>query len=211
MRGTFRAHYELEPDSLFYSSHNMPRRLETWSDIARVEHKKQKLIILAIGAAIVLLGLWFFYDEITDRCEARDARENWVRIPCELQSVDVENVTNWRLHKGGHHRPRQASNSEIIISYRYTYDGCDYQGERYSVPDETGMSEVFRKKSDAIRSKQNHFCYVNPANPQESAYTILPNRESWGDWYYAVAFGLLGLVWTSVYLWRLHKERAATS
>ena len=187
----------------------MARQLDTWDDIQRAGSGRKRLLALVVGIAVILVGLWMFYDIATDRAEAREARTNWRQVPCELVTVGTEQVSHGaeRGRKGRHRNGH--SSSRIVIAYRYAYEGRDYTGDRYSVPDQTDPTAECKTRAQSIRQQARHSCYVNPEAPSESAYCLAPAREveDGRNWLIPSIVCLAGLLGMLVTLWHLRPAR----
>ncbi len=176
---------------------DMGKHLETWSDIVKAEKRTKSRIALVVGSVLLIIGLGLFGTRALDRLTAHEARENWVRVPCQIESVEVDEEFHFFVRKGGNHsrRGHHSPEGNIIIRYTYTYGGTDYEGDRYCVPTQSSLLEKCRQRASAIESKQEHYCYVNPAEPDESAYTIVPaGQEDWRVWLLPAALCICGLI-----------------
>ncbi len=140
---------------------NMNDKPMSWSALKRV--KSNKIITIVGWGLCLLFGLFLLGKSIYDKAEAEDACANWVETPCELVSVDVETTEK----TSGKRRKHTRSVSEIVISYRYTYQGRELRGDRYSVPDQSGEPAVYRELARSIKNSKKHHCYVNPKSQSD--------------------------------------------
>ena len=101
---------------------------------------------------------------ISDANRMRD----WVEVPATIDDVDYRRQT-------------PDGNSRITASYRYTYDGVDYQGSRVDVANSEEVFGRFQQRlagelTKHAEDKTPVAAYVNPAQPDEA---VLDRRFLW--------------------------------
>ncbi len=112
---------------------------------------------------------------------------SWVETPCTIVSSEVKT-----------HHDDEGETYSIYIVYNYTFDGRQYQSERYDFA--MGSSSGYKGKKRIVDQHppgSQHVCYVDPNNPKEAVI----NRSFRGEFLIGlfplifVAVGGIGMMW----------------
>lgn len=137
------------------------------------------LMFLA-GAIGVLAGIW--YIAMVDRPREDAQREQWLRVPAQLEVCYVNH--------GSPRGKRGVGSHTVHARYSYVVDGQLYHSEdlgTYHHEEEQMLQSCSGYSYDAPAKKtpEGLTCFVNPENPQEAKLFLAP---SWVPmWVYPLA------------------------
>lgn len=115
---------------------------------------------IKFGAGFALFGLGFFCLMMGSALVHMVQARWWVQVPCIILSSGV------KAHPGD---DGGSGTYSIEISYRYSFDGQEYVGDRYhfmwgSTAGESGKQQIVRR----YRPDSQAMCWVDPSEPARS-------------------------------------------
>lgn len=152
-------------------------------------------LMFFLGGIGALAAVWYF--AMVDRPQEEVRREQWLRVPAQLETCFVKHTSG-----GGRHNP---SRRTVHATYSYIVDGQRYESAdlgSYHHEQEMMLQACsgFSYNGPATKSPEGLTCFVNPENPQEAKLFLEPSGVPlWGYLLAALlsigafAFGSVGI------------------
>lgn len=115
------------------------------------------LIFFAVGIGLCSFG-------IANYIKIERAAGTWIEVPCEIISAEVESHRS-----SGGRRSGSKTTYRPEITFRYARDGKMFTGDDVSLGPGFSHNDYASAKQELNRLKKRKCCWVNPANPEESA------------------------------------------
>ena len=118
--------------------------------------------LVAFLSIFIIAGLTLFIAFTVRPAVQVMLASDWVETPCTILTSEVEE------HSGD-----DGSTYRIAITYRYTFDGESYSGDRY---DFTGAATGGRKQKERVVAEYppgaERSCFVDPGAPEDSVLVV---------------------------------------
>lgn len=126
---------------------------------------KTRLFMFVFGSVFLAVGLGVSGFGIVSYFKNQRAAENWVAVPCEIVSAEIEE------HRGGRNSSRSYS---AEVTFRYSYVGKMFSGDKESLVSE--LSGDYREAARELKVLRKYkSCWIDPENPIDS---VLKKPES---------------------------------
>jgi len=145
------------------------------------ETEKKKVGSLWWGIPLTVIGASLIVHVFFNAAHLSDAARSWERIPCKVYKTELES----------HHGTRGGTSYTIDVRYRYVYEGREYEGDRTSVSRivlNFNSRQEAQRHADSLRARG--LCWVNPADPSESAVEM-PDDGGLGGNTFLLLFGMV--------------------
>lgn len=134
-------------------------------------------LMFLLGGIGALAAIWYF--GVVDRAQENEQREQWLRVPAQLETCFVKHTSG-----GGRHNP---SRRTVHATYSYIVNGQRYESAdlgSYHHEQEMMLQSCsgFTYNGPATKSPEGLTCFVNPENPQEAKLFLEPSgMPLWGS------------------------------
>lgn len=164
--------------------------------------------------------LFLLFAGLTTIHTARDVWLNlriksWVEVPAHVSKLEVEQTKRKRSSSPGHRPSGSRWNFKPVTAYTYAWEGKTREGMRFAAHSvSSGSSQYPNLRVNEVRKRMgrdgNSFCFVNPANPDES---VLSRENRWTNhsiqFFIAAALMTFGVGLTHLNPGKEAKEKSA--